>query len=100
MSDILNKVPKVLMTIVSLAVLGLIVLILFGNLSGNIGFAVGTQGYNDSQAVIGNVTSGTVSLYSVLPTVFKIAGVLLIFGVVFLIWNAFKGWSGSDKFGN
>ncbi|MFA6190645.1 MAG: hypothetical protein WC711_04035 [Candidatus Staskawiczbacteria bacterium] len=99
----MNEVPKAVNVLVSLAVLGLIVLILFGNLSGNVGFATDTQGYNDTQKVIGNVTGGTVSLFSIYGTVFKILGVLLLFGVVFLIWSAFKGGFGSenkDKFAN
>lgn len=62
--------------------IGLVMLILFGNLSGNVGFAEGTQGYNDTQAVIGNFTGAVRNTAGLFPTVGTILGVGLLLGVL------------------
>ena len=43
--------------------LGLIWLMIYGNLSGNLGFADGTQGFNDTEAVITNITGGFLTFF-------------------------------------
>ena len=44
-----NDTTKVFSAMMVLALLGLITLIVFGNLSGNLGFTANTQGYNDTE---------------------------------------------------
>ena len=61
-----------------LAFIALILLILFGNLSGNTGFAVNSQGYNDTQSVINNFTQSQTNMAKQLPTVGIILGVALL----------------------
>lgn len=82
--------------------LGLIFLMLYGNLSGNLGFAANTQGYNDTQAVIGNVTGGFLTFFGFSNTFFTIAAiVLLIFmllGLLSLAMGIMKKQSGGSGF--
>ena len=58
--------------------LGLIWLMIYGNLSGNLGFAVGTQGYNDTQQVITNITGGFLTFFGFSNTFFTIAAIILL----------------------
>jgi len=62
----------------SLALLLLILVILFGNLSGNVGFATGSQGYNDTQGVITNYTASALNTSKQFPVVGTILGVVLL----------------------
>ena len=52
-----------------IAFIALIMVIIFGNLSGNVGFASGTQGYNDTQNIILNYTSSATNTAAQFPTV-------------------------------
>ena len=93
--------------VASVAFVLLLMVIIFGNLSGNVGFAANTQGYNDSQNVILNYTSSAVNTAAQFPTVGTILGVallilillaLLVFVIVKMSSVAGKG-GGSGSFG-
>ena len=56
----------------------LILVIIFGNLSGNVGFADGTQGFNDTQFIILNYTLSATNTASQFPTVGTIIGIALL----------------------
>ena len=56
----------------------LIMVIIFGNLSGNVGFADGTQGYNDTQTIILNYTTSATNTAAQFPTVGTIVGIALL----------------------
>lgn len=62
--------------------LGLVWLIIYGNLSGNLGFASGTQGYNDTQNVILNLTDGTTTFFAYAPTWFIITAIVVLIGIL------------------
>ena len=66
----------------------LIMVIIFGNLSGNVGFADGTQGYNDTQNIILNYTKSATNTAAQFPTVGTIIGiaVLLLILIALLIF--------------
>ena len=64
--------------IASVAFVLLLMAIIFGNLSGNVGFAETTLGYNNTQSIIGNYTEGAVNTASQFPTVGTILGVALL----------------------
>jgi len=61
-----------------IALILLILLILFGNLSGNLGFTTGSTGYNDTQDVILNFTKSATNVSAQFPTVGTIVGVGLL----------------------
>jgi hypothetical protein len=85
----------------SIALVVLVLLIIFGNLSGNLGFATGSQGYNDTNAVINNVTSGVDKLVTQFPTVLLFVGIgLLLFvliGVLAWVIKKMSNVGGSNK---
>jgi len=56
----------------------LILVIIFGNLSGNVGFAADTQGYNDTQDIILNYTTSATNTASQFPTVGTIVGIAIL----------------------
>ncbi len=61
-----------------IALIGLIMLILFGNLSGNVGFAVNSSGWNDTQNLILNYSRSVTNISKQFPTVGTIVGVALL----------------------
>jgi len=66
--------------------IGIIWLMIYGNLSGNLGFAAGTTGANNTDLVINNLTLGFTTFFGFSPTFFTIAAiVLLIFMLVGLL---------------
>ena len=85
----------------TIALILLVLLIIFGNLSGNLGFAANTQGYNDTQNVINNVTSGVGKLTTQFPTILLFVGIgLLLFvliGVLAYVIRKMSGLGGSNK---
>jgi multisubunit Na+/H+ antiporter MnhB subunit len=90
------------------AFIGLIMLIIFGNLSGNVGFASGTQGYNDTQNLILNYTSSVVNTGKQFPMVGTIVGIsvllviligLLVFAIRKMMGVASGTGGGNANFG-
>jgi hypothetical protein len=66
--------------------IGIVWLMIYGNLSGNLGFVVDTAGYNNTEAVITNITGGFGTFFGFSNTFFTIAAiVLLIFMLVGLL---------------
>lgn len=66
--------------------IGVVWLMIYGNLSGNLGFAVDTTGYNNTEAVIDNISGGFGTFFGFSNTFFTIAAiVLLIFMLVGLL---------------
>ena len=82
----------------SIALTVIVLLIIFGNLSGNLGFATNSAGYNDTQNVILNVTSGVGKLASQFPTVLLFVGIaLLLFVLIGVLAYVIKKMSGFGK---
>ncbi len=80
-----QDVRTVLMWGLGIGILGmtlLILLIIFGNLSGNVGFASGTAGFNDTQAVIGNYSTSAVNTASQFPVTGTILGIALLLAIL------------------
>lgn len=97
----IKKTMSWVIGISTIAVVLLVLLIIFGNLSGNLGFAVDTQGYNDTQNVIGNVTSGVGNLTGQFDTILLFVGIgLLLFvlvGVLAWVIKSLSNVGGSNK---
>ena len=72
--------------VASIALLLLIMLILFGNLSGNVGFATDSIGANNTDNFINNYTQSVLNTGEQFPTVGTIIGVgLLLFILIALL---------------
>lgn len=82
----------------------LIMVIIFGNLSGNVGFAEGTQGFNDTQGIILNYTLGATNTSAQFPTVGTIIGIaillLILIGLLIFVIKKMTAVSGSTGGGN
>lgn len=78
--------------------LGIVWLVIYGNVGGNLGFTEGTAGYNNTQSVIDNATTGFTGFFDFVPTLFNIAGVVLLLvmlvGLLLLVMSIAKKASG------
>ena len=88
--DTLKMIGSVFGLLGGLGLAGLIYLIVYGNLSGNLGFATGSSGYNNTQSVIGNITNGFTAFFSNYGTLFTILFVVALISIIAFIWVAFK----------
>lgn len=64
--------------IATVAFFGLIMLIIFGNLSGNVGFAANSAGANNTNNYINNYTQSVTNTGKQLPAVGTILGIALL----------------------
>lgn len=82
--------------------IGIVWLMIYGNLSGNLGFSSGTTGYNNTELVINNVTAGFGTFFGFSNTFFTIAAiVLLIFmllGLLALVMKIAEGKKSSGGY--
>ena len=58
--------------------LGIVWLIIYGNLSQNVGFTTDSAGYNNTENVIANLTSGVNTFFTFAPTWFTILAIVLL----------------------
>lgn len=86
----INSATKSFIALMVLGIIGLLGLVIFGNLSGNLGFATGTQGYNDTQDVIGNYTSGMSSFFNFASVWYILLGVTLLIIIVLAVVSAVR----------
>jgi len=68
-----------------IALILLIMAILFGNLSGNVGFTTDSQGYNDTENIILNYTTSATNTAKQLPVTGTIVGIALLLLVLLFI---------------
>lgn len=101
----LKKAITTVALLFAIGFIGLIFLLIFGNLQGNLGFAAGSQGANDTNQVIGNLTSGGVTFFGQFPLIFQILGIFLLvtifigmFALVVLVLSYFNGKKGGGNF--
>ena len=92
----------------SIALILVIVLILFGNLSGNTGFAEDSAGFNNTENVIGNYSESAVNTAAQFPVVGTIIGIaillvvligILIFAITKMMKVANMGGGSYSSFG-
>ena len=82
--------------------LGIVWLMIFGNLSNNMGFTSGTAGFNNTENVISNLTAGANTFFTFSNTLFTIIAIVLLItillallGIVMNIVKVTKGSGGS-----
>ncbi len=94
LSNVENS-TKVFGAFMVLGLTGLLFLIVFGNLSTNLGFAAGTQGFNDTENVIGNLTTGVATYFTFANVWFTLLAVVLliiiVMGVIGVVQSRDKG---------
>lgn len=80
-----NKVKdagSVLNALLVIGFLGLVWLMIYGNLSGNLGFTANSQGDNDSQLVINNMTGGVKTFFGFSDTMFTVTAIVLLITII------------------
>ena len=77
-SDKVSEAGKSISALFVIGFLGIIWLIIYGNLSGNLGFAADTVGFNNTEQVIANLTDGAVTFYAFAPLWFTILAIVLL----------------------
>ncbi len=102
--DVAKKVKEAGLILGGLGVIGfigIVWLMIYGNLSGNLGFASGTAGFNNTENVINNLTAGFGTFFGFSNTFFTIAAiVLLIFmlvGLLAIVMMIAEGRKGKDS---
>ena len=78
----LKGAEAVFLALLTIGLMGLLFLIIYGNLSTNLGFASGTQGYNDTEAVIANLTSGATQFFTFANVWFILTAITILIGIV------------------
>ena len=78
----MDSAKKVVLGLLTIGLIGLLFLIVYGNLSGNLGFASATAGYNNTEAVIGNLTGGVTTFFSFSNVWFILTAVALLIAIV------------------
>ena len=83
--------------------LGVVWLMIYGNLSGNLGFTANSQADNDTDRVIENLTGGTKTFFAFFPTILTITAIVLLItiliGLLFLVISIFSKFSGGKSSG-
>ena len=78
--------------------LGIVWLMIYGNLSTNLGFAANTAGFNNTEGVIANLTGGAATFFSFSNTLFTITAIILLIsillGLLFLVVTIAKAFGG------
>lgn len=84
--------------ILSLGLVGLLFLIIFGNLSGNLGFDANSQGANDTNNVINNLTSGAATFFTFANVWFVLLAIVILIIIVISVIKIVQP-KGSGSFG-
>ena len=81
--------------------IGIIWLMIYGNLSGNLGFTEFTQGFNDTESVITNITGGFNTFFGFAGVWFTIAAIILLIfmlvGLLAIVMLIAQGYSAKKK---
>ena len=78
----LKGAEAVFLALLTIGLMGLLFLIIYGNLSTNLGFSSGTIGYNNTEAVIGNLTSGATQFFTFSSVWFILTAITILIGIV------------------
>ena len=90
----LETTRAVIVTLLILAVTAIAVFLALTSLQNANIFTAGSQAANDTELIIGNITSGTVSFFANVPTFMILLGVvvlLLIIAIVLVVVGRFGG---------
>ena len=89
--SILGSAEAVLTGLLGLGLVGILYLVIYGNLAGNLGFAANTVGANNTNFVINNLTGGVVTFFSFSNTLFTLTAVTLLIGIILVVLRLVRG---------
>lgn len=93
----LRDAGSVIQTLGYLGMVGIILLVLYGNLSGNLGFAALSTGANNTNLVINNITGGFLTFFGFSNTFFTIAALLVLFTLFGVILSKVSSFTGQSR---
>ncbi len=93
----LKGAEAIFLALLTIGLMGLLFLIIYGNLSTNLGFASGTQGFNDTEAVIGNLTSGATQFFTFANVWFILTAITILIGIVLGVISLVRKASGGKE---
>ena len=98
----MNQAKALFLGILVIGLIGLLFLVIYGNLEGNLGFAADSANDNLTDQVIGNLTEGAVSFFSFSNVWFILGAVALLIVIVVAIIGLVSSIGGgkSGKFSN
>ncbi len=78
----LKSAEGVFLALLVIGLMGLLFLIIYGNLSTNLGFATGSAGYNNTENVISNLTTGATTFFTFSNVWFVLTAITILIGIV------------------
>ncbi len=97
-SEALNEAKTVFLALLTIGLIGLLFLIIYGNLSGNLGFAANSLGANQTSVVITNLTSGAVEFFTFANVWFILLAITILIGIVIGVIALVEKIGGGGKF--
>ena len=94
----LGGAQAVFIALLTIGLTGLLFLIIYGNLSTNLGFATDSQGFNNTEAVIANLTSGATAFFSFSNVWFILTAITILIGIVLGVIALVNKSSGTGNF--
>ncbi len=99
--DALKGAEAVFLALLTIGLMGLLFLIIYGNLSNNLGFAVDSLGYNNTENVISNLTTGATQFFTFSNVWFILTAITILIAIVLsVIVLVKKSSSGGGGFSN
>ncbi len=90
----ISESANILNLLLVIGFLGIVWLMIYGNLSTNLGFNTGSVGYNNTESVISNVTQGVGTFFTFSNTFFTITAIVLLItillGLLAIVLNIVK----------
>ena len=94
MSQKIMEGANVFNALMLIGFLGVVWLMLIGNMSGNLGFSSGTVGYNSTEGIIANLTEGAGTFFGFSNTLFTIMAIVILlsmlFGLLYIVLEVAK----------
>ena len=93
-----DETTKVFTAILILGLVGLLFLIIFGNLSNNLGFTANSLGANNTNNVINNLTEGAATFFTFSNVWFTLLAIVLLIIIVMSVIAVVQSKGGSGNF--
>ncbi len=90
-----DNTTKTFTALLILGLVGLLFLIVFGNLSGNLGFEANSVGANNTNAVINNLTGGANTFFTFSNVWFTLLAIVLLIIIVMAVIGVVQTKSGN-----
>ena len=94
----LKGAEAIFLALLTIGLMGLLFLIIYGNLSTNLGFTSGSTGYINTENVIGNLTAGATQFFTFSGVWFILTAITILIGIVLGVIALVRKTSGGGGF--